>query len=370
MTDSSVPRRTTLADIARRLGVSVATVSLALRNDPQISKTRRADIARVAAEMGYRPDPMLSALNRYRHHAGTKSVAAGSTIAWINRWCRPAALRDFHEFDEYWEGAVEMAAAAGYRLEEIVWDEAISGARLRGILRARGIRGVLIPPAERNYFPTTALSWRDFPWSDFAAVRLGRSVSCAPCFPVVGSDQVYNCRLAYNELRRRGHSRIGFVTSGPMTDFTLTLGGFLMAQMAQPANMRLPPLVLETTRPARPPATFKRWLAHTRPDAILTDEKTVRRWLDELRIRVPQNLVLVALSILDGDSHTGIDQNSREIGRTAVEVLISSLDRHVHGIPAIGRETLIQGLWVEEALSPATDTRSARSGRTRRPFPL
>ena len=364
MTERAQLKRTTLADIARSLGVSVATVSLALRNDPQISKPRRDDVARKAAEMGYRPDPMLSALNRYRYKA---PCSANVTLAWINRWRRPGALREFREFDEYWSGAAEMAASRGYHLEEIIWHEKISGARLNGILRARGIRGVLIPPAERSVIPTTLLPWLDFPWTDSVAVRLGRSICAAPRFPIVGSNQVYNCRLAFNELRRRGFKRIGFVTSECMTAYTLTLAGFLMAQTALTTNLRLAPLVLKSREPGRAPKAFEQWILKTRPEAILTDEKPVNGWLKELRIRVPQDIVVVALSLLDGCATIGIDQNSREIGRTAVEVLISSLERHVHGAPQIGREMLIQGSWVDGGASPSTDTGPARTDCTQSP---
>ena len=58
--------RVTLRDIARRAGVSHMTVSRALRNEGSISAERRAEIMRIAREMGYEPDPFLSALVAYR----------------------------------------------------------------------------------------------------------------------------------------------------------------------------------------------------------------------------------------------------------------------------------------------------------------
>src|SRR4051812_40543341 len=58
----------TMEDIARRAGVSVATVSLSLRNEPRISATMRENIATIARELGYEPNPYVSALMRSRRN--------------------------------------------------------------------------------------------------------------------------------------------------------------------------------------------------------------------------------------------------------------------------------------------------------------
>ena len=63
----------------------------------------RKQIHEKAQELGYRPDPMLSALAHYRQGRGAPPVNAA--IAWLNRWPDPAQLRAYQEFDLYWEGA-------------------------------------------------------------------------------------------------------------------------------------------------------------------------------------------------------------------------------------------------------------------------
>lgn len=47
---------TSLKEIASRIGVSHATVSMALRDNPEISSARREQIKKVAHEMGYKPN--------------------------------------------------------------------------------------------------------------------------------------------------------------------------------------------------------------------------------------------------------------------------------------------------------------------------
>ena len=58
--------RVTQQDVALRAGVHRTAVSLALKKHPSIPAETRERIEAVAAEMGYVPDPMLSALAAYR----------------------------------------------------------------------------------------------------------------------------------------------------------------------------------------------------------------------------------------------------------------------------------------------------------------
>jgi DNA-binding LacI/PurR family transcriptional regulator len=55
-------RRITLKDIALKAEVTVACVSLALRDSPQIAAATKVRIRDLAEKLGYRPDPALAAL--------------------------------------------------------------------------------------------------------------------------------------------------------------------------------------------------------------------------------------------------------------------------------------------------------------------
>ena len=57
----------TQKDIAQSLGLSQTAVSLALRNSPGISSTTVARVRAAVRRLGYRPDPMISALMAQRH---------------------------------------------------------------------------------------------------------------------------------------------------------------------------------------------------------------------------------------------------------------------------------------------------------------
>jgi transcriptional regulator with XRE-family HTH domain len=56
----------TMRDVARRAGVSVSTVSLALRNSPLVSAETQAAVRAAVAELGYRVNPYVAAHMRSR----------------------------------------------------------------------------------------------------------------------------------------------------------------------------------------------------------------------------------------------------------------------------------------------------------------
>ena len=88
-----------MADIAARLGVSRIAVSMALRDHHRISLELRKKVRRVAKEMGFVPDPFLSALAAHRQQRVT--TKEHGVLAWINHWKNPKRLRQFKEFDLY-----------------------------------------------------------------------------------------------------------------------------------------------------------------------------------------------------------------------------------------------------------------------------
>ena len=57
-----VPAKATLEDVALKAGVHRTTVSLALREHPRIPAATRMRIKAIAAKLGYRINPLVSAL--------------------------------------------------------------------------------------------------------------------------------------------------------------------------------------------------------------------------------------------------------------------------------------------------------------------
>jgi DNA-binding LacI/PurR family transcriptional regulator len=339
-------RRVSLRDIAKAVGVSVSAVSLALRNSPRVSEGVRRQIHEKILEMGYQPDPMLSALSHYRRSKGDHPISA--ELAWLNCWPAPEKLRSYREFELYWQGAFEEARRCGFRLEEFRLTQCETPGRLEAILRARNIRGLLIPP-----HGTLALNWGDFHWENFCIVRFGHSVA-HPRAHLVTSDQLTDGMLAFENIWNKGYRHIAYVTTvGSATRSVRFSAGFFQGQLKVGTQTQLPPLLLDDEKLSGPDRKkLEAWLRKTRPDAILTDISHLPTVLAQCGYQVPKDVGLAVTSVLDGNASAGIDQNSNEIGKAAVQMLISLINHNEAGIPEICRELLIEGRWMEGGTLP------------------
>ncbi|MGH8017096.1 MAG: LacI family DNA-binding transcriptional regulator [Opitutaceae bacterium] len=126
-------------EIARRLGCDKSTVSLALRGSKRISKEMRERVCKLADDLGYRPDPMLSALSHYR--TSRLSVRHATTLGYLVHLASKDQLVTSPVHRSYLEGARAQAAQLGYNLE--VFSIAAGDYepnRLAGVLHARGSR--------------------------------------------------------------------------------------------------------------------------------------------------------------------------------------------------------------------------------------
>lgn len=177
-----------LRDIARELDISHATVSLALRSNPRISAVTQIRVKEKADEMGYHPDPMLSALSHYRKTC--KERPRQAILAWIHS---TTSYRQ-EEFNLYWEGAKAAALELGFRLEEFQL-EGSSLKQLDAILKYRNIHGLVVAPVDNCL---TSEQWSEFPWKDYSAIRFGRSLFIL--LPVPRS--VIRCWLLEPQLKK------------------------------------------------------------------------------------------------------------------------------------------------------------------------
>ena len=58
------PHRTSLKDLAQALGVSIATVSRALRGSHEVGEEMRQKVKALAKQMNYRPNPFAQSLRK------------------------------------------------------------------------------------------------------------------------------------------------------------------------------------------------------------------------------------------------------------------------------------------------------------------
>ncbi|MGJ8641221.1 MAG: LacI family DNA-binding transcriptional regulator [Opitutaceae bacterium] len=333
---TEAPKHTvTQMDLARALGVSGATISLALNGSPKISEACRAKILATAKEMGYRPNAAASNLA----HSRNGSAKTQAVIAWINYWRNPQELNKLAEYDRYWLGASEAAEDLGYKLEEFK-AYGTTPARLCQILRSRGIDGILLPP---HIEPT---DWTGFEWNHFSVIRLGRSIHQLQGH-VVSANQVANTILAFEKIQEKGYERIGFITSPPDSNAALSDAGFLRAQRQAPENQHVPICSILNESDEVVVSKIKAWVLKNKPDAILTNVQRVPSALKSAGFRIPEDIALASLSTLDIDSDSGIYQNPRNIGKVAMHKVIAQIKTNAYGIPDESNETQVRGIWVD-----------------------
>jgi DNA-binding LacI/PurR family transcriptional regulator len=333
-------KRITLRDVAKRAGVHYSTVSLALRNRGALPEDTRERVRRAAAELGYRPDPLLASLASYRRARPAAGYRA--TLAWVTNFPARDAWREEEIYAEYFAGARERAQALGFRLQEF-WrrEPALTPARASQILTARGIEGLVIAPQ-----PTPAETL-ELEWERFSAVTIGYSLA-RPALHMVCPNQYRCMKLAMENLAARGYRRIGLVmlrASDERVDHNW-LAGFLVAQQALAARDRIAPLL-----PDRWDAReFAAWLERTRPDAVVSKCAQVPGALRELGHAVPRDLGLAMLTrAKPGRNLAGVNEAPEEVGAAAIDFLAGMLHRNERGMPAQPRRLLIEGRWIEGA---------------------
>jgi DNA-binding LacI/PurR family transcriptional regulator len=267
-----------------------------------------------------------------------------ASLAWLNFWPKPEELRKVPLFRANWEGAVAAAERLGYRIEEFVCggETGFTPQRLKSILEAQGIQGILLPP-QRPPVPAGAF---DFDWRDFAAVRIGHTVT-HPSVHVVTHSQASDTLLACRMIREKGYKRIGHLTSETLDCYAFFEAGFLKSQLASAPEDRIPLLVLENN-PEPNERVLKQiddWMKRHRPDAILSTEGNIVGLLNAAGYRVPEDVAVAASSVRNSDADAGIFENPEEVGRAAVKTLISQLQRHELGIPEFPQDILVHGIW-------------------------
>jgi len=355
-------KEVTLRDVAKEAGVSLATVSFALRNSPKISQVKRDHIQQVAASMGYRQNPLVSAsMARIR---GTRAVNYQATLGWVND--SPDA--DAWKSSKMYLGAQARAEELGFVLDdlflpEIRMDEPeVNVRRFCQIAQARGIHGVLLPEPYR---------WQHArePWPDMAVVVIGH-ITCHAHHTTLSRQarqSPYNSVVAgiftnlwaiYDALHERGYQRIGLTGTDWLNQFwdnQLRAAGLEFNEIL-PAASRVAPFMLEY-RGKKVPDSFRTWIKDQRPDVVIACIFEVGGWLEQLGLKAPEDIGLANINLGPLEQGwSGLDQRNELIGAAAVDLLSSHMIRNDRGVPLYPKRVTIPGIWVDgETTRPMKD---------------
>lgn len=341
------PPRPTLKSIAAKAGVSVAAVSLALRDHPSIPAATCRRIQAIATKLGYRPDPELRKLMAYlRQRREIRTTAALGLLTMFpeaHPWDRNPILR------RHLAGATDRAQQLGYHLADFwLTEPGMTAERMRKILDARGIEGLLILGTP------TWVERIDFDFSRFACAAIGYSVR----MPVhrASPHQYEELAQTMRQLERLGYRRPGLILSEDSDQRTLRhySSAFLRWQWQLPKNRCVPLNLL----PEPNFESFRSWFKAHEPDVVVAQAPAAPVYLDWLRRLgrpAPESCGFASLDIdpsLDFVC-SGIRQNCEMIAAAAVDLIVAQLQRRERGLPTLPKTTLIEGEWINGSTTRA-----------------
>ncbi len=330
----------TLRDVAEKAGVSVMTVSRVLRNQRNISTETKEKVNRIAAELGYRPNPMVSALMSYRRSA--RQTVTYSSLGFLTSFPSKQAWRENRLYQEFFEGAKVCADRHGFGLEEF-WlrEPGMSAERMSQILYNRNVPGLLIAP-----LPVSQGHLR-LDWEKFSAVTIGYSLA-RPLLHRAVNHQFRSMRLAMRQLRKVGYKRMGLAMSGSYDNRVdhQWSGSFLAEQVRFEPGDKVPLYLVEDEEWTE--TNFVKWYRKNQPDVIISQQKEIVKWLSNLNLKVPQDVGFVHMNCPDNSGEfAGIYQNGRVIGEVAVDFLVAMVQRNERGVPSLAHSVLVEGTWVD-----------------------
>lgn len=305
-----------MKDIARRCGVSVATVSKALNGQPDIGEETRQRISAVAKEMGYMTNAAARALKTNRTY--------NLGVLLVDEW-RSGLSHEY--FSSLLESFKSEAEKRGYDITFINKNASGQSKSYLSHCKYRGLDGVIIACI------------------DFTDDRIRELVE-GP-IPVVTIDHVFEGHMAVvsdnasgvEELVRyvynKGHRKIAFLHGEQITVTHRRLLGFRTA--CEELGLEIPPEYIreciyhDTDRCYR--ETCKLLELPDRPTCILfpDDFSYIGGWnaIRDYGLRVPEDISAVGydgIQLARGMHLTTYSQNTGDLGRTAVEKLVGLIE--------------------------------------------
>ena len=350
--------RVTLKHIADKAGVSVSTVSLALRNDPRIKTATRKQIADLAEEMGYTPNPLLSSLasRQFRN----SETYEGLGIAYLTYLPNLTANRkaDYPYVTAYMNGAEPRARELGYRLEHFELSTQKSLPALGRTLYQRGFAGVLLGPVRNNKAEF------DFPWDLFCVVACGGvEPHLARRFHWVKTDFFGVTRQAYHRAWKAGFRKIVVVLAeqtGEIEESDLRLGAITtIGQRLHPKQKTLvftykQTLTKEEHSEMR--ETFVAFVKKHKPDVVIGYSLEFYYSLIQNGIKVPEDIAYITLHIRPDDKWydplSGYLINQMKIGRAAVDQIDAQIHYGIRGAVEEPRTITLMPEWLDRETFP------------------
>ncbi|MDP0496063.1 MAG: LacI family DNA-binding transcriptional regulator [Verrucomicrobiota bacterium JB024] len=333
---------TTLKDIAREAGTTIATVSLALRGAPNVSTAKKEEILRIANSLGYRRNAHVSSLMRHIRQ-GRKNLPRPSPVALVFAHPERDARKRYVFIERRFQGMETRLAERGYRAQTFWYnDPDCSPERLGRILEARGIRGLVLS-LFREYETGIDLAWDKF------AVATQSDFILGPLIHRIKEDYFGNVIQAMTHLWKSGCRRIGMAHNhqharSARLESSAAYHEFMLRARGTFSSM--PAVCIPEDSRQWDEQFFMKWFRRVKPDAVLTFDWTIPEWLGSAGIRVPEDVSVAVLNRCpSAPEMSGVDPMPERLGAISVDLVVEQIESNEIGLPTIPRVITIPGLW-------------------------
>jgi DNA-binding LacI/PurR family transcriptional regulator len=331
----------TLSGIAKRAGVSVATVSLALRGKP-VAEATAIEVRRIAEEMGYRPNPLMASLATKRFR--TAKSFAGTPIAIFDFSDNEGFAHPGHPYHKQSRILSQEAKKLGYAPEIHNLTNSSQIWQLSRVLYHRMIQGIiLLGNMDMEAFGSM------FDWSNYAVVACNR-YSTSPPFHTVRANVFRSVKTVFSEVLGRGYKRIGFASGRHerlMEDDEARYGA-ARAMEIHGASFGTKFFFYSGPHLAKKP--FLEWVKACRLDAVVGFNNLHYWHLRSGRFRIPEDLGFASLHLDDplrGNICSGLENITDETARQSVLLFDQLIRNREKGRPKNPMELLIPQQWHE-----------------------
>jgi LacI family transcriptional regulator len=270
---------------------------------------------------------------RHQHYRGTLALIDTAEP-------NPAQYLVFHQ--EIIRGAEKRARELGFQTE-LFWlgdsPNALSHRRVRQVLQARGITGVVFLPFN------TARDLSDLDFGRLCAVQMDHCIT-APRLHTVLPDHYMSMFNALGRLTNLGYRRIGLCLERRKdirlhNKWTAAFESFFQGRSA---SSRIQPLVLtEITKDE-----VLRWQKRHQPDVIVGHVQAIVDWLRSAGVRIPADVGFFNLNMTERTGPcAGFELGPRRLAAVAVETVVAMLHRQEFGPPPFPQAIMLEAEWIE-----------------------
>lgn len=309
----------TLKQLAKELKVSISTVSKALNNSEEISKETIKRVKKLAEEYNYKPNKVALSLKNSR----TRTI--GVII--------PSILNPF--FARVLYGIEKEASKQGYQIITCMSNESLEKERNSIQLLANGsVDGFILAASEETQIQNSIEHLNNSIKQGLPVVMFDRVANDLQCDKIIIDDYNAACNATNKLLSKKRKNIALFTTINNLSVGKLRVNGYKKALFD--ANIKFnESLILKINKEEEAYPEILNFIKSNKIDGIVAVDNSsgimAINIATDLGIKVPEDIAVIGfsnemLSNYSSPKLTSIDQNSEEIGKMTVNLLVDRLE--------------------------------------------